>query len=1005
MKKIISLAAAVAMLVTSVFTNTVFAAFSDVSEDTKYSKAISTLTKLEVINGYDDGTFKPEASISRAEFTKIVVFTLGMDNLTVEPTEFEDVASGPDGHWARHYIKTAYDRKIIDGYGDGNFHPDDNVTYEQALKMIVCTLGYASFAEQQGGYPTGYQTQAAALGLTKGISGTAFSDPAPRGVIAQIVNNALEVEMKEYNSATGAYESSTKTLLNDYLGVKKFKGELAGVGEHVTANCVGTLLPGQIQLVDVSNPLEYVTIDYTKYTEDVTEMTKHLGKLITVYYEQKRTSDEPVLVAIDDETTKNTEYVINSSDIDSISSSSIKYYAEGASSAKSVAVNFNDVTIRYNGKVVSGTTKLRNKNYTSAADKYTTAVYSAADAVKEWLSPDSEFFIYGDVVLLDRESDGKVDDIQINDYQTIVALTAPTTKDYKISDKLKTGNSLILNPNSTTYSSTITKNDKSVSITSISANDVILYAESIDENLYTLYVTNNKVSGKVTMLNGDRIKIDGKEYRLSDTCRNYIKSKQSGAEITTNQKVELYTDKYNTLVFGEVEAEKAQEYAYITTAYEEKGTGDQYISAYLPSKSSSGVVNYKLRDRVTVNGSSVSASEAVSRLAVTAAYTNKDLTDSTLKNKIYGASYTPSAADYQYSQLARIDFNSSGEVSSIITMDSDTTEATNENVSTLERCRDLQEYTYGSNTFRGTGTQFSINSSTVIIYVPGDRAKSGVSKKTSSAFSISEKYYVEAYDVNSSRYAGVVILYGTGASKTVPTKTTEYSIVADVPGGKYEDVLETDINILSLYKGASTDLKEELTADNVEFANVKVGDVIQYSYDKDGYICDKIDCIKYDDIVSVLNSGTFDWTATQTPSEANNWQSKTFDYNFKNNDHNTAMYTSSELGDIPYSRAAMFNVAEVLLDENKIRVSQAGFDANGDLTEIAEEKESLLTISSSTKIFRISDGAKNVTPYDEDTEAALTISDLKDAENYGKDCSKILVIRIASTIKAIVIYQ
>lgn len=1001
MKKFISLAAAVAMIVTSVFTNTVFAAFSDVSEDTKYSKAISTLTKLEVINGYDDGTFKPEASISRAEFTKIVVFTLGLDKLEVEPTEFVDVSST---HWARHFIKTAYDRKIIDGYGDGNFGPDDNVTYEQALKMIVCTLGYASFAEQQGGYPTGYQTQAAALGLTKGISGTSFSDPAPRGVIAQIVSNALEVEMKEYNSATGAYESSTKTLLNDYLGVKKFKGELAGVGDHVTANCVGALLPGQMQMVNVSNPLEYVTIDYTKYTEDISEMTKHLGKLVTVYYEQKRASDEPMLVAIDDETSKNTEYVINSTQIDSVTSSGIRYY-DNASSAKNVAVNFNNVTVRYNGKVVSGTTKLRNKNYTSAAGKYTTTEYSVADAVKEWLSPDSSFFIYGDVVLLDRESDGKVDDIQINDYQTIVALTAPTTKDYKISDKLKTGNSLVLNPNSTTYTSTIMKNDKSINVTSISANDVILYAESIDESLYTLYVTNNKVSGKVTMLNGDRIKIDGKEYRLSDICRDYIKSKQSGAEITTNQKVDLYTDKYNTLVFGEVEAEKAQEYAYITTAYEEKGTGDQYISAYLPSRSSSGVTNYKLRERVTVNGSSYSASEAVSQLMTTAQYTNKDLTDSTLKNKIYGASYSPSASDYKYSQLARIDFNSSGEVSNIITLDADTTEATNENVSTLERCRDLQEYTYGSSTFRATGTQFLINSSTVIIYVPGDRAKNGVAKKNSSAFTISEKYYVEAYDVNASRYAGAVILYGTGASKTVPTKTTEYSIIADVPGGKYDDVLETDINVLSLYKGASTKLEEELTADNVEFANVKVGDVIQYSYDKDGYICDKVECIKYDDIVSVLNGGTFDWTATQTPSAANNWQSKVFDYNFKDKSHNTSMYTSSELGDIPYSRAAMFNVAEVLSDENKIRVSQGGFDASGELTEIDEEKESLLTISSSTKIFRIEDGAKSVTPYAEDTDSELTIADLKGAVNYGKDCSKILVIRIASSIKAIVIYQ
>lgn len=1002
MKKIISLAAAVIMLVTTVFSNTVFAAFSDVSEDTKYSKAISTLTKLNVINGYDDGTFQPEASISRAEFTKIVVYTLGLDKLQVELTEFEDVSAD---HWAKYFIKTAYDKKIIDGYGDGNFGPNDNVTYEQALKMIVCTLGYGTYAEQQGGYPVGYQTQAGTLGLTKGISGVAYSEPAPRGVIAQIVSNALEIEIKEFNSDTSTYESSGKTLLNDYLGVKKFKGELAGAGEHVTANCVGSLLPGQMQMVNTADSSDYVIIDYTKYTEDITDITKHLGKLVTVYYEQKRSSDEAVLVAIDDETTKNTEYVINSSDIDTVNSSSIRYYENGGNNAKNLSVNFNNVTVRYNGKVVSGLTKLRNKSYTSAANKYTTETYSAAEAVVKWLSPASEYFIYGDVVLLDRESDGKIDDIQINDYQTMVALKTPTTTDYKISDKLKTGNSLVLNPDSTTYTSTIIKNDKAVEITAISANDVILYAESLDESLYTLYVTNTKVSGKVTMVNGDTVKIDGEEYRMSDICRNYISDKQSGAVISTNQKVSLYTDKYNTLVYGEVEAEKEKEYAYITTAYQEKGTGDQYISAFIPSQSSSGVKNYKLKDKVSLNGSSLSASVAITRLAENAAYTNKDLTTTSLKNAIYGASYSPDEDAYRYSQLARIEINSSGEVSSIITLDDDTTAASNENTSVLERCRDLQEYTYGSSTFRATGSQFSINSSTVIIYVPGDRSRTGVSKKTSSAFSTSEKYYVEAYDVNSSRYAGAVVLYGTGGSKTAPTKTTDYSVIADEPGTSYDESLEKDINILSLYKGASTTLQDDVkAADDVEFADVNIGDVILYSYDKDGYICDRIDCIRYDDIAEVLNGDTFDWTATQTASEENNWQSKKFDYNFKNKSHNTEWYTSSELGDIPYSRAAMFNVSEVLEDESKIVVSQGGFDDEGNLTEIAEEAESILTVSSSTKIFRIESDAKGISPYVEDTETALTISDLKDAKNYGTDCSKILVIRIASTIKAIVIY-
>ncbi len=1009
MKKLISLAAAVAMLVTSLFSGTVFAAYSDVSEDTKYSKAISTLSMLNVINGYDDGTFGPEKSISRAEFTKMVVYTLGMDKLQTEQTEFDDVSKD---HWARFCIKTAYDRKIIDGYGDRKFGPDDNVTYEQALKMVVCTLGYADFAEQKGGYPTGYQTQAGTLGLTKGISDVLYSDPAPRGVIAQILNNALEVEIRELNNDGTSYELSGKTLLNDFLGVKKFKGELAGVGEHVTANCNGTLLPGQIQMVNVSKPSDYVTIDYTKYTENVTDLTKLLGKLITVYYEQKRESDEPVLVAVDDETTKNTEYVIKSSDIDNVSGSSIRYYEEGASSAKSVTVDFGKVTVRYNGKVVSDNIKLRNKDYTSASNKYTTETYTAEEAIKKWLSPNSEFFIYGDVVLLDRESDGKIDDIQINDYQTMVALKAPTTKDYKINDKLKTGNALVLNPDSTTYTSTIMKNDKEISVTSIAANDVILYAESLDESLYTLYVTNTKVSGKITTINGNKIKIDGKEYIVSDLCRKYIRDKQSGAELATSQNVTLYTDKYNTLVYGEVEAEKAKAYAYITTAYKEKGSDDYYISAFIPTQSTSGAKNYRLREKVSINGESMSASLAVEKLAENSVFANKDLSDSALKTKIYGASYTPVAANYEYSQLARVEFNSSGDVSSIITMDSDVTEASNENVNALERCRDLQAYTYGSNNFRiGSNIQFSINSSTLIIYVPADRSKTAIAKKTTSAFTSNEQYYVEAYDVNSSRYAGVVILYGTSGSVTKPTKSTDYSVVAELPEGYYNEATETNVQRLYVYKGAGAEEKVETTADATEFADSKVGDVILYSIDKDGYICDRINCMTYEDIAAILNgqeeSGQlYNWGKSQTASEDNGWQEKVYTYTFKNKTtHNTEKYTSTTMGDIAYSKAAMYNVVEVLEDENKIYVTQNGFKADGTLAEDIVDEESTITLSSSTKILRIEDDAKGISPNVEDTETALTISDLKDAKNYGKDCSKILVLRIASTVKAIVIYQ
>lgn len=96
----------------------VFAAFSDVGDDNTYKDAITTLTKLKVIDGYEDGTFKPDGQITRAEFTKLIVFILGYKDLAYDSSDFTDVDAS---HWAKNYIQTAYNLGIIAGMGDGTF--------------------------------------------------------------------------------------------------------------------------------------------------------------------------------------------------------------------------------------------------------------------------------------------------------------------------------------------------------------------------------------------------------------------------------------------------------------------------------------------------------------------------------------------------------------------------------------------------------------------------------------------------------------------------------------------------------------------------------------------------------------------------------------------------------------------------------------------------------------------------------------------------------------------
>ena len=173
--------------------------FIDIPSSSPYAPALYRLKNLGIVDGYPDGSFQPENPITRAEMVKLL---LGLSNaqdsqITQEPElPFSDVDSS---HWAYHQIYTAQQLGYVDGNGDGTFAPDAPVTNEEALKLIVCALGYETAAEENGGYPTGYLVIATDLALTKGISGGILgTDPAPRGNIAVYLDHALDTPLMKY---------------------------------------------------------------------------------------------------------------------------------------------------------------------------------------------------------------------------------------------------------------------------------------------------------------------------------------------------------------------------------------------------------------------------------------------------------------------------------------------------------------------------------------------------------------------------------------------------------------------------------------------------------------------------------------------------------------------------------------------------------------------------------------------------------------------------------------
>jgi hypothetical protein len=93
--------------------------------------SIAKLINARVISGYPDGTFQPDKTISRAEFTVMLVKALKLEPKA--DSDFKDTAA----HWARESIGTAAAHGLISGYDQNSFGPDDNITREQAAVIIA----------------------------------------------------------------------------------------------------------------------------------------------------------------------------------------------------------------------------------------------------------------------------------------------------------------------------------------------------------------------------------------------------------------------------------------------------------------------------------------------------------------------------------------------------------------------------------------------------------------------------------------------------------------------------------------------------------------------------------------------------------------------------------------------------------------------------------------------------------------------------------------------------
>ena len=108
--------------------------YTDVPADAWYNSAVSTLSNAGILDGYEDGTFRPDGNITRAEFATITARFL--EASYDGGNRFPDI----DGHWAAEYINEDANAGIVDGYEDGTFRPQQNITRAEAVTMVNRTV-------------------------------------------------------------------------------------------------------------------------------------------------------------------------------------------------------------------------------------------------------------------------------------------------------------------------------------------------------------------------------------------------------------------------------------------------------------------------------------------------------------------------------------------------------------------------------------------------------------------------------------------------------------------------------------------------------------------------------------------------------------------------------------------------------------------------------------------------------------------------------------------------
>ena len=492
-----------------------------------------------------NGDFSLEGNITRGQFALYVARLLMIDEVSNEGEQcFDDV---PSDHYAYGFINGLVERDIIAKSSDGKFYPNEYITYEQAVKILVVALGYYPHAVAQGGWVSGYINVAKSLELTDGVK-AALGQPISKATAVKLIYNSLNIGLAEMtivtnNSAT--YKTSDEDTLLSLRNIYMYEGQVNGIYE--------TGLNGDSSGVNESQ----VKVGAENFDVGSTDIRKYFGEFVRFYYEEDESENKTVLF-IEGSESKVTE--LDAEDIVKFSNSAYYYETDDSGKTKRVVLE-PGFDVIYNNRVP-----------TAEGNSY--------------MVPQT-----GTVKIIDNSKTDVSSVVIISEYENYVASTVDAR-----SEKIYTKDNGILDLGSVEYK-IFNDNGAIISVDSVKADSVLSVFKSDDDKLMDIYVTTEQFEGKLNTIGTKEIAINGKEYKVIGN----FEMPSVGTD------VKVYLDIKGNVAYLEKGDAQGDNYGYLLKAYYEDDDEGRVRLRVLTSKGA--VEDIYLSEKIRINDVRVKEAE------------------------------------------------------------------------------------------------------------------------------------------------------------------------------------------------------------------------------------------------------------------------------------------------------------------------------------------------------------------------------------------------------------